>query len=209
MRKAILLLGSAAFLAAAPASAAIILTDGNVPGSLSTVHLDGNITPSLVRGDVNGLFVVNIQGTEAIHPSNDGNGQPWVVADDGILHTITFSLLSGYTFNAIEFNLVPFDARGNPTWTATLTGVSPDGTKSEDFDIKGKNFFNAYTTDGWRFTSVSFDTATDLQGVGQIRIGGVAASVPEPASWAMMTIGFGILGFGLRGQRKKGQVTFG
>jgi len=213
MRLCYFALASAAIFAALPADAAVVFSDKNQPGSLNTVHLDGNASSNVVIGNVNNVQAVVITGTEAIHPSNDGNGQPWVVASDGTLNKLTFSLLNGLLFSEISFNLVPLDAQGNTSWTATLSAISPDGAVNpETFTVKGNQFFDAYTTDGWKITSVTFDTPVNLQGVGQIRISdfsGGTGGAPEPGTWLFMTLGFGLLGAALRHKREDEEYVDG
>jgi len=210
MKLGYLACAAAALTAALPANAAVIFTSKNQPGSLDTVHLAGNESPTVVEGEVKGQNIVRITGTEAINPSNDGGGQPWVVAGDGTLNRLTFSLINGLTFGEISFNLVPLDAQGNTSWTATLSAISGNGAVvPETFTIKGNQFFDAYTTDGWRITSVTFDTPVDLQGVGQIRIGDIPGVVPEPGTWLFMTVGFGLLGATLRRKRREEEFAEG
>ena len=210
MRIGCYIVGTLALVAASPASAAIILNAGNVAGSLETVHLTGNQSANVVLGDVAGNVALYITGTEAIVPSSTGMGQAWIAATDGGLNSLTFALASGYTFDAIEFNLNPPNGRPVP-YTVTFGGSGPNGTNTQVFDLDGGNsFFNAYTTEGWSLTSVTFSSTEALAGVGQIRIGGVQqqltpgtqSAVPEPASWAMMVGGFGLIGGAMRRRQR-------
>ncbi|WP_260597791.1 PEPxxWA-CTERM sorting domain-containing protein [Sphingomonas endolithica] len=41
-----------------------------------------------------------------------------------------------------------------------------------------------------------------------LNIGAVAAAVPEPATWAMMLLGFGVIGFAMRRRVKASEVNF-
>jgi len=56
------------------------------------------------------------------------------------------------------------------------------------------------------FTSVF--GAPDLTGVnvGFARVNAVTAAVPEPATWGLMLLGFGVVGYGLRRRRSAGQL---
>ena len=69
------------------------------------------------------------------------------------------------------------------------------------FDILSNGFFNAQAIDGQVIDKFSFTTNGTFQDVRQVRLGGVGAImgvVPEPASWALMILGFGGLGAVLR-----------
>ena len=205
MRNFILASASAAALAVTfPASAAIILDTGNMGGGLTTVHLDGNASADVVNGGVQGPggsdVGVLITGSEAIQPSSVGNGQTWVTALDGGLSGLTFAVAPGYTFNSFVFNTnVP---NGKPTpYTVTLTA----GGLTQSFDLPGSNnFFSVYTTAGETLSNVIFSSSLPLDGVGQIRFGGVAAvaAVPEPAAWATMIVGFAVTGAAMRRRRR-------
>jgi hypothetical protein len=61
--------------------------------------------------------------------------------------------------------------------------------------------------------SFSYSVAGGQASYGTTRLGladvSSVAAVPEPATWAMMIIGFGIVGFGLRSRRKQAvRVTY-
>jgi hypothetical protein len=204
---------AASFALAGPASAAILIQAGNVPGNLETVHLDGLDTGSdnIVNGTVagpGGDVGVIIQGLELITVSANGGGQgqAWVVAKDGGLQFLDFRLASGFTFGAIEFDLNAPDSKGKPVkWDVTIEGFGSNGEFKSQLleDLTNNSFVNAWGTGITQLTHVSFTTAdVDLIGVGHIRVGDVTAAVPEPATWAMMLLGFGGMGAMLRSRRK-------
>ncbi|MCW2393764.1 MULTISPECIES: PEPxxWA-CTERM sorting domain-containing protein [unclassified Sphingobium] len=63
----------------------------------------------------------------------------------------------------------------------------------------GGGAFVGFTTSG-AVTSLSFYTRSDIVGFDDVRFGmvGQTSAVPEPATWAMMLGGFGVLGGALR-----------
>jgi len=194
---------AALVLTAAPASAAIILDTGNIGGGLTTVHLDGNASANVVNGGVQGPggadVAVLISGSEAIQPSSVGNGQAWVTALDGGLAGLTFAIAPGYAFDTLVFNTNAPAGKPSP-YTITLTA----GGETKSFDLPGNNsFFSIYTTAGEALSSVTFASTSDLDGVGQIRFGGVeqVAAVPEAGAWAMMIAGFAVTGLAMRRRR--------
>ncbi|WP_242139453.1 MULTISPECIES: PEPxxWA-CTERM sorting domain-containing protein [unclassified Sphingomonas] len=64
----------------------------------------------------------------------------------------------------------------------------------------------AQTAAGKLFFGVSDGVFSDNSGAFQVQL---SQAVPEPATWAMMLMGFGMIGFGLRSyQRKSTKVTY-
>ena len=86
----------------------------------------------------------------------------------------------------------------------TLTVVGSLGTNvgaRDSFDIGPSG---AFLQDGRRFYTVNLDTGRlTLVGQGPDSLYGIAAAVPEPATWAMMIGGFGLVGGALRSQRRR------
>lgn len=60
------------------------------------------------------------------------------------------------------------------------------------------------------FNLGTFQLNSIVSGASTIRISSVAAAVPEPMSWALMTVGFGMAGIGMRHRRRstKAAVSF-
>jgi len=195
------------------ASAAVIITKGNLPGSLDTILLDGSDDGS--DNEILGLsdegWTVKVTGNEDISPSNGGGGQVWVVGSDGGLTFLDIST-PGSTFKAAEINI---NAPNKVDWSITLKGFNASGVQFTQYvdknlnpyplgpvtlgDFSNNSFFNFKATEGDVFTHISFQTSADV-GVGQIRLGPLTA-VPEPATWAMMIMGFGGLGALMRRRR--------
>jgi hypothetical protein len=198
------------------ASAAILIQAGNVPGNLATVHLDGTDDGSdeIVNGSVNGGGALGdvgvvITGLEDITVSANGGGQgqAWVVSTDGLFRSLDFRLASGFTFGALEFDLNAPNAKGPPPkWDVNISGFGINGEFKTVLleDITNNSFINVWTSGFSRLEHVTFsmaDGSPDLIGVGHIRVGDVAAVVPEPATWAMMIMGFGGVGALMRRRR--------
>ena len=118
-----------------------------------------------------------------------------------------FLTTPGTTFGYIEFNLFGGTQLANAS-SVTIHGIDSLG---HAFDLthsigNGENFFSALATNGDRISSVSFNTptggVTDIRQV-RINLGENLVAVPEPATWAMMLIGFGAIGFSMRRNRRK------
>jgi hypothetical protein len=130
--------------------------------------------------------------------SSSSNGQARFNTGDGTLDTARIFLTNGGTFTQAEFNL--FNAQGS----TSSVSISVNGGPAQSFALgNGQNFFGFNATGGDAITSISFDTNGDgVADLRQVRLGGVGvAAVPEPASWAMMLGGFGLLGAAARRRR--------
>ena len=115
----------------------------------------------------------SVSGNQVIITA-DPSGTSWVVA----------------TYNGLQF----VDQSANPG----ITGLFLDPASNA----------NGVSASDASFTSnsMSFNFAGQSWGAGQSAIFdigfGSAGPVPEPATWAMMLLGFGMAGFGLRSRRK-------
>jgi len=214
--KSVLAAGAAAMVlgAAGTASAAVIITDGNLPGNLDTILIDGDDdgTDNEILGLSNDGWTVKIVGNEDIAPSNQGGGQVWVVGSDGGL-TFLDVYTPGGTFTEAELNI---NAPRQTVWSITLRGYDAGGVEFTQYvdktldpydpgpvtfdDMTNNSFFNFKATDGDVFTHISFTTSGDVA-LGQLRLGDIAAVVPEPSTWAMMIMGFGFAGAVMRRRR--------
>ena len=189
---------SALGLAAAPASAAIVVTAS--PGAVQpaeNVLTDTSMTGLTVMGTTNQTNTpVSVRSTETL-TTTSSNGQSRFLATDGSLDSGTIFLTGGGTFTSAEFNL--FNAlAGTSSVGITINGVT------QNFALgNGQNFFGISATGGDVITSIAFDTnGTGVTDLRQLRIGGVAAAVPEPATWALMLFGFGAVGVSMRRRRR-------
>jgi hypothetical protein len=128
------------------------------------------------------------------------------------LEDITIALTNGtstFGIGYIEFNLNMGANLGNAT-TVVINGVDQFGTHFTDSTTigNGSNFFSALASGGEVIQSISFLTnggdagVTDIR---QIRITPSNAGVPlpEPATWAMMLLGFGAAGISMRRSRRR------
>lgn len=196
---------------AGPALADIDIIFGNSPGNLDTILFDADDDGSdqFILGKSNDGWNVLLTGEEDIIATG-GPAQAWVVgtADDGLTF-INVSVIDA-TFTDAEINInVPGGGGPPEEWSITLTGYDGDGTAfTESFgSITNDQFFNFVTSNDQVISSIEFRTSSEVA-LGQVRLGGIAgvAVVPEPATWAMMILGFG--GVGALMRRRRDQLAF-
>jgi hypothetical protein len=191
--------------ASAPASAAVTICLGGgcsaQPGS--NVLLNTGETGPTVTGTLNDApGTVSFTSTENL--TAPANGQARVEAADGILNNaLTFTFNDGL-ISALEFNI---NALTNGDVFFTFAGGDSDGFVTTLYDLgqSGSNFFNAFNGT-FKSVTMSFTNGATVQDVRQFRLNTAqVAAVPEPATWALMLLGFGAIGFGMR-RRKKPEV---
>lgn len=163
-------LAGVAALAAQPASAAWLLSNGNADGFVITTS--DPLVFSLVGGD-------NWSGSFGSTTYTD------TAASDFILSG-TYSYVTG---DADFFDPAGFYLNGSKT------GLN--GAGSFSYHIHSGDVFGFYV-----------DTLDNEFGRGEISVNAASAAVPEPASWAMMLGGFGVIGGAMR-SRRKSAVSFG
>jgi hypothetical protein len=87
--------------------------------------------------------------------------------------------------------------------TLTLDDTSPTGSPYSQTDSGGFNYVAIHNAQGELvFQYTTTQTTFDLSGYGNKAFsnarffsGGVASAVPEPSTWAMLLLGFAVIGF--------------
>lgn len=208
-------IGASALLAA-PASAAVQLCTGsNCTPTSENVLVNAQTTTTLgtpVVGTTNSsrAGVVFTSGTDVLIGS--ANGQADISSADALLNSLTFSLASGFGFTGATFNLFPLPGRGANAATSVIisfTTTTGSGSLPLAIDTNGQNFTGIFGTAGEVFTSVRFAAVpgtTGVQDLRQLRLNGVQAlaAVPEPSAWALLILGFGVVGAAVR---RRGDLT--
>lgn len=211
----------AASLVSLPASAAVLVcTEASCFGSVDNVLINGGVG-STATGNI-GVNTVVFSSTTDTTLVASANGQAKVGAYDGLLNDLSFSLSDidgqSFGFSRAVFNLVPLP--GNQQNEATnifLNFTLSDGTtNSIAYTIakNGENFIGLYGDDGEIFKSVGFSanpSTTGIREIRQVRLGEIApisGAVPEPSTWALMLLGFGVVGAAMRSRKAASKVSY-
>lgn len=174
--------------------------------------VSGTTNVNLGAFDAPGAYTVTgnvgIGGPEVDFTSNGGTtlletntGAATIFTASGAdLTQLTFTLLTG-SFTAAEFNL----ENGSPRSFDIILSALSGGSQTIHIDnANGSNIFDIIAGAGESYTSASFV----VSGTGgfndfkQLRLVLASGAVPEPATWAMMLLGFGGIGFAMRRRRR-------
>lgn len=212
---------AAAALSAGSAGAMVIIGTG-----AGTVQPDENLL--FTNNPVNGLTVTGVTNQSNTSVSVSGGetlvgngGQARVESADGLINTnFTFNGIANQAlgfdltdpsqaFSSAEFRI--FVGKGTAT-EATLTFIDTAGQQfQQTFAIPSNGFFNAQATNGEQINFFSVGTNGSFEDARQVRLGDIGAilssAVPEPASWALMILGFGGMGASLRRRRNRGAAV--
>lgn len=193
----------AAALAASPAGAVVTVGGFSLDtGSFGTglgVHSDNTQSGTTVSGNVNGDGSdVTFSSSTAL--SLTGSGEATVLPVTGSITDLT--VLFEKAWNNITFS---FAAGANGTFTLFVNGAALFNDGNCSICTIGKNGQNKFTLSGTGITSLAYTFDPGVDTAKQFRVEGVsdAPAVPEPATWAMMLIGFGGVGFQMRRHRRK------
>lgn len=205
-----------AALSVGSASAASVVVDGYTLqdgsfGAQTGVHSTSSQTGSSVNAYVNQDGSAVTYSTTSGVLSVNGSGEATVVGDPVIENLtvtfakawdqVTFNLESvkgpnGYdsTFNLLVNGLALFSDTPN-VGDAACTFCLADGGE------------NKFIISGPGITTLAFTFDPGVAGGKQFRVEGLSSAIPEPATWAMMLIGFGAMGTVVRSQRRRGTIA--
>jgi len=195
---------ASALLAAAPASAAIVFS-----------FAPGGASPSpgfTIVDDFNSGVPANLSGTFQIKtPPADSNGAPPANSSPGgtpylsVLAGDSATIDLGGAFGAFQFDWGSIDTyntlviHSNGGDLTVIPGGNFPNLANGDQASPGTNgLFTVVGTHGEKFSSITLSSSQN-----SFEIDNVASGAPEPATWAMMIMGFGLAGGMMRAQRRK------
>ena len=189
---------------AAPANATIVLAEASdFQGEI--VLIDGAV------GDT-GLTILGHTNQSNLSVTYDGNGETLEVlgtgqsqlsgAGDGLLNGLSYYMTNGELFDLTEFKI----SKPSDTITFTVIDDAGDPFVFPNITIDPSGFQAFRGEDGQLIKSVSFvvDNGGTFEEFRQLRL----APIPEPASWAMMITGFGLVGSAMRRRRMRMTVAY-
>jgi hypothetical protein len=200
MRTIVLSLVAGAAMAAASAASATSFI-GSTTGCFSSgacALSAGPISMSGITFTGASFDVQDSNGFAAI-----GTGTPPVLGFDQTLGFLSVDPSTGFT-GPLPFQLlVSFTSPGSggSTYFATIIGSVTAGSGAGGIQADFDNTAHLITTTGGAFTLTVNDTAVSTNGT-NTPITGFIQAVPEPATWAMMLLGFGGIGFAMRRRRQ-------
>ena len=194
---------AAASVLATPASAQAINFSGTTDGCFGAACVAGNTATSggLTYNDStfsgttsDGFLAI---GAGVASPNVDNLGSFTLTGAPGSYNGTVFSLLVNW--------LLPTSTPGSSTYSSTISGnvtSNSVGGVFIDFDNTPKNF----TFNGGSFT-FSVNDLSVIAGNAAPVTGTILATAPEPGTWAMLLLGFGMIGYSMR-RRRSAQPAF-
>ena len=204
-----LLAGAAGVLGATSAQATVIICGGsgqpNCPNTgTDNVLLNSGTGTSVTGTTQSGALVTYTANGESL--TANPSGQATVGATDTTTTYLNLDFAGGFTY--AEFNISPFAGnRAGETTSVTITYYIGSVAQTVTVDTNGENRFGIYDDGGAIFNRLTFESVpndTSFVDLRQLRIqeGVTTTAVPEPGTWAMMLLGFGAVGFGMRRRRR-------
>ncbi|WP_174273748.1 PEPxxWA-CTERM sorting domain-containing protein [Sphingomonas bacterium] len=194
MKKLGLLAGACALAIASTAVNAAPLI-GSGPGTVTTTYPDAATT----------TFDYSYAGSGVY------SGLTWTlsgIADSTGTQTFSYDSSGFYAYFNVRAELSAFS--GADVQTLYNTGpANCCSSPSGGFDYTGTVTLDLVAGQSYGFTLYGSNGDSDARALGTLTVSALEApSVPEPASWAMMVAGFGLLGGALR-KRTRTNVSFG
>ena len=184
-------LATAAIGLATPASAAVLVADG------ITYDLTLN---SITNGGLTGNFTLAISGINTASDTEGGRtGINAFAFNDAA--TAVSGTSSGFTFQLGGLNSTGCDSSGSGWFCFMNAGYTLPSGSSTSLDFSVTN-----TTDAWDSWAPSFkiDWTGSQNNYDLVSLPiPVNTGVPEPATWAMMLLGFSGIGMAIRRSRKR------
>lgn len=208
-----ILAGAAMFAVASPAAAQVTTTFVEGVGGIQA----GETLFASFDGGLNGGVVCGGTGC-VIQSANNSQGAPPAVGDQGDNYlavlgggTATFNFAGGLSRLGLDFG----SADTYNLFTLALAGggsLSFTGQQLIDIGIADGNQSSVNTNGRLTFTAnpgviINGLTISSSSNSAEVDNFGRIGAVPEPATWAMMLIGFGAIGGSMRRRRRGGTLA--
>lgn len=194
--------GATLLAIAGPASAAFIFAEGNVGGTGIHSFTGADQTGNTVFGTVGiGGELVTLSSTNTL--TLNGAGEATIDADP--LDNLLVDFLSSYVL--VGWNVELPGGRKPPGGYAMTVSVNGGTTAGVDlFTVDPVNppqkyFITATGGDAIDTLAFTFDPGVDAMKQFRLTVGD--GGIPEPATWAMMIMGFGGVGAMMRQRRRQ------
>jgi hypothetical protein len=198
----------ALLVSAGSAAATVTLTTGQFGGT--GVHSDPGLVAQTVTGTAGSdVVTLSTTGDVFLHTSGGGESDFNAVNSTDTASLLLTNLSVDFTFqyDAVTFNLSPPNGAESNMFLSVNGGAFtfsvPNAVITDPLG-NGQNKFILTATGGDSIHTLDFTFDPGVDHIQQIRVGSV---VPEPATWAMMIIGFGGVGGLLRRSRGRRVLT--
>ncbi|WP_233150931.1 PEPxxWA-CTERM sorting domain-containing protein [Sphingomonas mollis] len=214
MRSTFILAATAAAVLAMPASAAVVMT---TPGSAAAFAPPAGTLVNFNSGTVSAPFTYTTTGTAGIVSGDSTNNYAEPAFSDGTRYLAvqgggTATLQSALSFESVSFFLGSIDtfntvsllnAAGNVIQSFTGSDFIVPANGNQDLPSTNRRVTLVVTPSEQRIAGVRFSS-----GVNALEVDNVVFAVPEPTTWALMLLGFGMVGAATRYRRRKIAVAF-
>jgi hypothetical protein len=172
-------------------------------GDGSAASSYGNFTRTggtLLTGDtVQGASPESFGNATTQYLSTVGGATTTIAASTAAFDTVSFFLGSIDTYNTV--NILSTTGAVLASFTGSQLSFTPNG--NQDLPITNRRVtFTRQASDaqigGIRFTS----------GQNSLEVENLVFTVPEPSTWALMIVGFGMVGFAMRSRRRRTTTVF-
>jgi hypothetical protein len=203
MRKWFLALAAGTALAGAPTAANAIQFQGTATGCFGAGCTPGAYVFLGSAAPDNGL----VYSYGQFNQNTDANGFLGLGGTTDNLGAFSLSSIPGHDYNGDVFNLlVTFTlptatSPGTSLYSTMLQGIVTSGLNNGSVFIDFDNSLRSFTSAAGDFTFQVNDVSVSSNSAIQILSGQIQA-VPEPATWAMMLLGFGGIGMAMRRRRQ-------
>jgi hypothetical protein len=191
-----------AFATAAPVGISECTSGASCVTGTTNVNLGAFTNATTVSGTIgmNGGNTGTVYFTSTNGNLDTNTGAATVFLTSGSLLTnLTFYMLTG-GFGSAEFNL----ENGDPSaFTVNITDDQGQTYNVALTKLQGSNIFDIVAPAGVTIASVTINTTGGgFKDLKQLRLTGGSIALPEPATWAMMLLGFGAIGMTMRRRRR-------